>query len=369
MKVSDLLLDGEWVIPVEMLEMIETRELPVADYQQDRRIWSDTLTGEFSVASAVENIRRKYPKLKWTNQVWNSSIHLAISSNVWKLMINICSTNDNMKRRKFSMASRCPFCKNCEEDLEHILWTCNYSELIWKWLGDMFCFKNQKYFDDIFNFAKIKSPVVKEIWRTAAFITAKDLWFLRNKCVYEDASFFGENLKMRILKFTTECDVRMKALMWNSTYDLQILKKFGLKCRRSKVPRVQEIFFHLPSNNQILLCCDGASKGNPGISRYGFIGRNEAGECIVAQAGGLGITTNFYAEVMAVLCAGEWAIRNDHLEVIFISDSKTVITAFMTASLEKKGASLSRGEIIYFTHRPPFLQSIEIEDQPYYRFN
>ncbi|XP_026437677.1 uncharacterized protein LOC113335867 [Papaver somniferum] len=180
MKVSDLLLDGEWVIPAEMLEMIETREFPVADYQQDTRIWSGTLTGEFSVALAVENIRRKYPKLKWTNQVWNSSIHPAISSNVWKLVRNIYSTDDNMKRRKFSMASRCPFCKNCEEDLERILWTCNYSELIWKWLGDMFCFKNPKSFDDIFNFAKTKSHDVKEIWRTAAFITAKELWFLRN---------------------------------------------------------------------------------------------------------------------------------------------------------------------------------------------
>ncbi|XP_026396694.1 uncharacterized protein LOC113291371 [Papaver somniferum] len=195
----------------------------------------------------------------------------------------------------------------------------------------------------------------------------------------------------------------MKAPMWNSTYDLQILKSFGLQCRRSKASRVQEIFFHLPSNNQILLCCDGASKGNPGVSGYGFIGRNETGDCIVAQAGGLGIATNFYAEVMAVLCAGEWAIRNDHLKVIFRSDSQAAITAFMTGhipwfgitrwriicqklismsfiqsfreinfsadSLAKKGASLSRGEIIYFTHRPSFLQSIETEDQPYYRFN
>ncbi|XP_026416756.1 uncharacterized protein LOC113312216 [Papaver somniferum] len=58
--------DGEWVIPTEMLEMFDISELPAADNQEDRRVWSLTITGEFTVASAVESIRKKFPKLQWT---------------------------------------------------------------------------------------------------------------------------------------------------------------------------------------------------------------------------------------------------------------------------------------------------------------
>ncbi|XP_026451890.1 uncharacterized protein LOC113352259 [Papaver somniferum] len=39
MKVSDILLDGAWVIPTEMLVMFGISELPVVDNQEDKRVW------------------------------------------------------------------------------------------------------------------------------------------------------------------------------------------------------------------------------------------------------------------------------------------------------------------------------------------
>ncbi|XP_026458435.1 uncharacterized protein LOC113358940 [Papaver somniferum] len=191
----------------------------------------------------------------------------------------------------------------------------------------------------------------------------------------------------------------MKGKMWNTTYDLQILKV----CRRIYSKSIKEIFFSLPVNNQILLCCDGASLGNPGMSGYGFVGRSSNGECIFAMAGGLGVATNYFAEVMALLCAGEWVIMNGKLEVIFRIDSRAVIAAFSSGhipwfaitrwkkisealmswnfvhiyrevnfsadAIAKKGANLARGESLFFTGRPPFLHSMEVEFQPYYRFS
>ncbi|XP_026419414.1 uncharacterized protein LOC113315337 [Papaver somniferum] len=282
MKVSDILLEGDWVIPIEILEMFDITELPVADNKEDRRTWSANLNGEFTVASAVESIKKKQPKLQWTKKVWNHSIHPSISSNVWKLKRNICSTDDNMKKRNFNISSRCPFCRNSEENMDHILWNCNHSEIVWKWLGDMFYFKNPRSFEEIFNLANQKSPSVKEIW------------FLRNKCVYENEIFNGQKLKTRILKLTTENEVRMKA-------------RFG----------IQHMIY----------------RGNPGNSEYVFVGKNSWGECIVEIAGGLGVATNYYAEVMALLCVGEWAVKNGKLNVIFRIDSKAVITTFTTGQV------------------------------------
>ncbi|XP_026451791.1 uncharacterized protein LOC113352141 [Papaver somniferum] len=231
------------------------------------------------------------------------------------------------------MVSRCYFCKKAEESLEHVLWNCNYSEIIWSWLGGMFCFKNPKSFEEILNSAKQRSPAVKEIWRVAAFITLKELWFQRNMCVYDEESFNEHNIKTRIMKFTTESEVRMKNYMWNTTYDLQILKHFGMKYRKLKFVVVKEIFFKLPQSNQLLLCCDGASRGNPWIAGYGIIARNNAGDCVIAIAGGLGIATNFFAEIMAVFCAGEWAIKNGFSRLLFRSDSKAAIAAFKNAKV------------------------------------
>ncbi|XP_026399385.1 uncharacterized protein LOC113295247 [Papaver somniferum] len=238
-----------------------------------------------------------------------------------------------MKRRKFHLASRCPFCKQDEENLEHILWFCNFSEIIWKWLGGIFNFLNPKSLEDILNYAHLKSPVVKKIWRNAAFITMKEIWFLRNKVVYENASADQELVKRRIVKFTHDSDCRMKRTMWNSIYDLEVIKFFNLSCRKVKKFQVKEIFFSLPKENQILFCGDGASKGNPGQAGFGFIWRDWNGEVLVDASGGMDIATNFLAEVMTVLCVCEWAISKGLLNVCFRSDSKATIATFISGNL------------------------------------
>ncbi|XP_026459379.1 uncharacterized protein LOC113360042 [Papaver somniferum] len=278
MKVADLILEGEWVVPNDMLGMIEISELHVITGGEDRRIWSHTISGVFTVASAVEELREKFPKLQWTSQVWHPSVHPNVSRN-------------------------------------------------------MFNFINPRSFDEMLKMAKNRSPAIKEVWRVSSFITMRELWFAINKCIYEEEILSLEIIKKKILKITLECEVRMKAPMWNASDDLQVLKNLGLKCRKVKSMSVKEVFFHLPPANKILLCCDGASKGNPGISGYGFIGRSSTGEYLVAVSGGLGVSTNFYAEILAILKAGEWVVSKKHKEVLFRTDSSAAILAFQSKKI------------------------------------
>ncbi|XP_026399646.1 uncharacterized protein LOC113295532 [Papaver somniferum] len=314
------------------MEMIEINELPVLEGGEDRRIWTHTISGEFTVASAVETIRENFPKMKWTSQVWHPTIHPNISSNIWKLVRGIWATDENLKKRKFQLASRCCFCKKEEENKQHLLWFCNYNEIIWKWVGNIFNFINPKSFEEILKMAKNKSPAIKEVWRTAAFITMRELWFTRTKMLYKEEGFSLEKIKKKILNFTMEFEVRMKEPMWNCSYDLQVLKALGLKCRKVKGTRVKEFSFN-PPQKKILLCCDGASKGNPGLSGYGFIRRTISGAFLVVVSGGLGVSTNYYAEILAVLNAGEWAIRKGHEEILFRTDSLATISAFQSKKI------------------------------------
>ncbi|XP_026396255.1 uncharacterized protein LOC113290881 [Papaver somniferum] len=235
-----------------------------------------------------------------------------------------------MKTRKFKLAQDAFFAKKSEENLDHILWHCDFSEIIWKWLDGIFCFLNPRSAEEMLSLAKHNSPAIKELWRMTSLITIKEIWFHRNSCVYDEERPNAKIIQDRILKFTAECEIRMKSHMWNTTYDLQVLKYFGLKCRNIRISIIQTIFFNLPQVGKLLLCSDGASQGNPGVAGYGFIARNSEGECIVAIAGGLGIAKNYYAEVLAILFAGEWAIHKGYTHLIFRSDTQAVIEAFKT---------------------------------------
>ncbi|XP_026378643.1 uncharacterized protein LOC113273089 [Papaver somniferum] len=380
MKVPDFLLDGEWILPTELLEMIHINDLPVSSGGRDRRVWTGTITRSFTVSSSVEIIRQKIPSLHWTKKVWHKSVHLSISSNAWKLARNVCAIDDNMKKKKFNMVSRCIFCKKEEETRDRILWYCNLSKIIWSWLGGIFNLINPRSFEEVLQFSNNKSPAIKELWILAAFITMNELWFLRNECIFDKG----------------KCDQRLNPIMWNSQYDLQVLRIFGLKTRSVKSMIIKEVFFQLLEQGKLLLCCDGASRGNPGTVGYGVVGRNNTGEFVIAISGGLGISTNYYAEVFSVLITGEQVVHHGFHDLVFRTDSKAVINAFQSQKvpwfaatrwekicaevsswsfihsyrevnlssdkMTKRGATLSRGEKRIFDIKPSFFGCLENPD-------
>ncbi|XP_026416499.1 uncharacterized protein LOC113311932 [Papaver somniferum] len=97
MKVVDLIVDGEWLVPQRMLYYFQVNELPIISRQEDKRIWFGTMSGEFTISSAVELIRLHYNKVDWAKNVWNSVLHPIITSNVWKLVRDICATDEKMQ--------------------------------------------------------------------------------------------------------------------------------------------------------------------------------------------------------------------------------------------------------------------------------
>ncbi|XP_026417441.1 uncharacterized protein LOC113312923 [Papaver somniferum] len=166
---------------------------------------------------------------------------------------------------------------------------------------------------------------------------------------------------------------------------------------------VKQCFFKLPGRGKILICCDGASKGNPGNAGMVFVARNEDGGCLGASSGGLGIATNYLDEVMALVVAGEWAVKKRYKNVCFSLDSKAVLLAFSNGripwivvnkwnkirkyisritfthsyreinffadKMDKQGVLLVRGTVLYYEDKPDFLNQLEYEDGIYFRFS
>ncbi|XP_026416405.1 uncharacterized protein LOC113311822 [Papaver somniferum] len=213
--------------------------------------------------------------------------------------------------------------------MEHILWQCDFSEAIWHWLCGVFKCSCPRSFDEVLSLAKSKSPAVKEVWYICAFNIMVELWFARNVVIYEVEAPSVDKLKRRIYRCAKEGSFRMRGKKWGNMLDLHIMLHFGISGVKVKTVRVKQCFFAFPSQNQTLICCDGASKGNPGLAGIGFVARNHYGEHMGSASGGLGIATNYLAEVMDLIIAGEWAMSKGLLNVCFSLDSKVVIIAFL----------------------------------------
>ncbi|XP_026378770.1 uncharacterized protein LOC113273233 [Papaver somniferum] len=190
--------------------------------------------------------------------------------------------------------------------------------------------------------------------------------------------------------------------MWDRSHDYMIFKYFEIKKQPIKLQRVVELRFCLPEVHQILIYCDGASFANPRAAGMEFVCKGENGEFIYAESRGLGTTTNFIAEIMAIIGAAERAVENNSFDICIQSDSNATITAYTSGKIPcivqarwqrirmlfrriqlvhsmreinssadvmaRKGAGLSRSFCQKFSTKPGFITSLEMPEKTYYRF-
>ncbi|XP_026399751.1 uncharacterized protein LOC113295635 [Papaver somniferum] len=127
--------------------------------------------------------------------------------------------------------------------------------------------------------------------------------------------------------------VRMKSFMHNTSSDLEILNCFGVRHRQVKLDQPIECNWNPPNRDELLLCCDGAAKGNPGRAGAGVVVRDADCNFIGAMSIGLGRTNNFLAELYGIIVGLEWAVKWNIGKVLIRSDSVSAITALTTSNI------------------------------------
>lgn len=65
------------------------------------------------------------------SKVWLEEIPSKINFFVWVSARGRTLTTEQLKRRGFSLAGRCPFCQCEEEDIEHLFYRCSFTALMW----------------------------------------------------------------------------------------------------------------------------------------------------------------------------------------------------------------------------------------------
>ncbi|KAF6159841.1 hypothetical protein GIB67_032925 [Kingdonia uniflora] len=86
------------------------------------------------------------------------------------------------------------------------------------------------------------------------------------------------------------------------------------KCKMSKASVVKSCMWILPNVNEIKLCWDGSALGNPGPSGIGIVYRDWEGRVLGMFCKSVGTTTNYLAEVNAII---------DGVEKLYIEDGIT----------------------------------------------
>ena len=131
--------------------------------------------------------------------------------------------------------------------------------------------------------------------------------------------------KGRVYQVIRDNSFRMKGHMFNTQEDLRILNYFRVKHRSCKTSIPLEVRWSPPNPGEIMICCDGASRGNPGQAGCGVTFRDSNSAELGFLCVGLGWQTNYYAEVCAVIYGAMAAKRWNTTNLCVRSDSMSCI--------------------------------------------
>ncbi|XP_058751979.1 uncharacterized protein LOC131625099 [Vicia villosa] len=130
------------VAAVEALELIQRIAMtkPIED-ATDMVIWRHNQDGVFSVKSCYSLIRDRNKEdilpnetLKALMMVWETNIPSKIKVFGWRVLLNRLPSRDQLVKRKIIQNDEekvCVLCAAKDEDLEHLLFNCSFSQKVW----------------------------------------------------------------------------------------------------------------------------------------------------------------------------------------------------------------------------------------------
>jgi len=136
-------MEGEWDIQKlrdklseEMIVHIVENIVPPAELQSnDVPWWMGNTQGNFTVKSAWELLRQRREKKAENNKIWAKGVPFKVIFFLWKDWRRKIATDDNLKRMKINIVSRCWCCEEkTEETMAHLFLTARIATKLWRQL-------------------------------------------------------------------------------------------------------------------------------------------------------------------------------------------------------------------------------------------
>jgi len=139
--VKDFITNGTWnetklknFISEEMVQHVITSIRPnVSEVCIDKAWWRGSTNGTFTVKSTFHMVRCKKAEEEWRKFMWVKGLPIKISFFLWRVWRRIIATDDNLKRRRMQVVSKCYCCETGEmETMSHLLLTTLIAQKLWK---------------------------------------------------------------------------------------------------------------------------------------------------------------------------------------------------------------------------------------------
>lgn len=129
----------QWLPPDLVLQVTQVVFDPD---QKDCLVWLPSSTGEFSTASAWEDLREKRNVSLVDRLIWCPLVPLKISFFVWRLVRGFLPLDSQLRRRGLSIVSRCDCCLTSEESIVHLFVTGPVAANVWNHYAQRFGIMN-----------------------------------------------------------------------------------------------------------------------------------------------------------------------------------------------------------------------------------
>ncbi|XP_042483480.1 uncharacterized protein LOC122063840, partial [Macadamia integrifolia] len=342
MIVAAFIDNNEWNFPTVSSSLLQdfflaasTINIPRGNIK-DTCIWTLSTSGQFSTFSAWNDIRRRNPKVPWHELVWMKGLSPRQSIFGWRLCHQKLTTDDIIRKKGISLASKCIMCGLHAETLPHLFLNCSVSRVLWENFFSCFGFhwKDQSSIADLISWWKRKRRIlsVKDPWAAGLIIVTDTIWQERNHRWHGGKSTDASLLFMKILRTLKESNLNLKGVI-RTTADLLCCRKLGLHAVPGDPPSILEVIWCKPPLAWSKINIDGSSMGNPGRAGGGGVIRDSNGKVIFSFKHFFGISTNYYAEFMTFLHGIRHAMGQRITNLWIESDSVAVVTAVQSKSL------------------------------------
>lgn len=298
---------------------------PTTGELNDKPIWTGNTLGQFTVKSAYHILRNKKDKVDWAKMVWLKGLPYKISFFLWRVMHGRIPTDDNLKRMRISIVSKCCCCEEGEmETMNYLFLTAPIAIKLWRQfvICAGFSLDGHNLYSLMFSWWEFADNLKgRSILKAIPAVLMWELWKRRNS--------IRTGKKMSFIQLLHNCLWTMQQLIKAKFPNLRNLPWQWSGCYDRIQGHRSNLFYHIvrwqmPETGWVKCNTDGACKGNPRISSYGFCIRDVNGDLLYAESDCIGVTTNIRAELTAILRALDYC--NQHLlnHVILETDSLTL---------------------------------------------
>ncbi|KAF8398863.1 hypothetical protein HHK36_014727 [Tetracentron sinense] len=174
----------------------------------DKIIWKPSSSGSFSIKSSWNALRTPYPLVDWGSLLWfplNIKRHSFIS---WLALSDRLQTQDRLVKHAILNTSKCCFCQNSNENLEHLFFACRFTQSIWKHILSRIRFNSRQ----ILSWAEEVKWILKETSKGDPIDSARKLcfnasiyhiWLERNARIFQNQFLPIEIICNKILRDTS----------------------------------------------------------------------------------------------------------------------------------------------------------------------